>query len=1392
MLQSTNAAPAGVYRRTRFLFLVAAFFLATNLYSQVEASSSFAPTSTTAWGVGAPALAPTSPPTDSSKRRKKKPAKKRRTSTAKGGRKLDGFEKSSILSEPSESSAVRVSGSNKVGHKKKKLQKKKSKHHTLKKTAFVTQDPLAGRRSVAELTKPASGVKHMKKVKKYKSKTRGASSVVNRIGPDASVLKMEQPSRASSSTERVHKKKKAKKSHKTSSSKARLEKGSSTSPKSQLLGSSEPRSLGTKKTKKKQRVKGETVAVSDDQVKSRKKKIHKKKKKLTGVADARSELPGDADSAIKSSRTSGVSRKKKKTKGKRKHSTQTKVQTDAGAPGDESQSVVEELPGDADSAIKSSSTSGVSRKKKKTKGKRKRSTQTKVQTDAEAPGDEGQSVVEVSPVIGDSDADRGDGEVMEDKELDDTEISAPIQISVEAEPQDGESLELPGDADSAIKSSSTSGVSRKKKKTKGKRKRSTQTKVQTDAEAPGDEGQSVVEVSPVIGDSDADRGDGEVMEDKELDDTEISAPIQISVEAEPHDGESLENIDSTARLDVVVEDAGAILPQTEDLEVKDLEVEMQAEVNAEVIVIEKEIEPTEESEAAEDRQPKEGESTIGRDAAEVEEVESETEGDSSKADETPCLDDATVSSDGSFSPIEIEEEAVEVAENEIARSIEASVVGNDDTTEPEIQNVGQAMEESDKSDSVDAFVGDEYEPSLLETHVTTAQQSADLVNTPVEVIADEVSTDESESENGTAAEEYEPSLLESHAKQKTAEEPVSEDLAKSAEPTSETQGAGEGTNTGMDNHVSSGLRDNLSEDTDEPDILTFIGKILNEDVRSWVEEPEEDDTSDENELPQPTVSSEKDISEGFAAKKLESVESVGNQVNADTEDTDYKEFLVSDEETDEDSEEDEGSDGEEEEDVSVRHTASPNYAPTVSTSAAPVVSPHVSIEKEVGSSTKLSSDETVENVADDSKNNVDEAGPDDAVASDTKSLAVDDIDERPTSFDESVDTEVSEPSEPKARIDRSSLESSEDRKTDIAVSVVTWNLAEESPAESDATFIRKFRASGIHHGTGSDLVLISGQECENIKPRRTEGSRSREFRRLMIKMLGKQYVPIALHLLGGIQFGLFAKKSFLKEIEFVGLSDVTCGIGNVFHNKGAIAAFVHVKARNPSSEKDKKNDGSARSKSLRIMFVTAHMAAHVKNSDARDSDFWRISSELEAQAPERIFPLYSVTKSGTDTGSPLFDSMDRVFFCGDLNYRVDLPRELTEHAVSQIADSSGEVAEELRLDLLRHDQLIRSMAERRAFPGFAEGKITFAPTFKFDKGTDEYDTSHKQRIPAWTDRILFKPLGTRVLEYSSVEDAQHSDHRPVYGTFRVSMEGRQVPKQKPKQKRKKSKRVSPE
>lgn len=56
------------------------------------------------------------------------------------------------------------------------------------------------------------------------------------------------------------------------------------------------------------------------------------------------------------------------------------------------------------------------------------------------------------------------------------------------------------------------------------------------------------------------------------------------------------------------------------------------------------------------------------------------------------------------------------------------------------------------------------------------------------------------------------------------------------------------------------------------------------------------------------------------------------------------------------------------------------------------------------------------------------------------------------------------------------------------------------------------------------------------------------------------------------------------------------------------------------------------------------------------------------------------------------------------------------------------------------------------------------PTYKYDIGTDQYDTSEKARIPAWTDRILRKGTNLRQLSYNSAP-LKFSDHRPVYATF---------------------------
>ena len=48
-----------------------------------------------------------------------------------------------------------------------------------------------------------------------------------------------------------------------------------------------------------------------------------------------------------------------------------------------------------------------------------------------------------------------------------------------------------------------------------------------------------------------------------------------------------------------------------------------------------------------------------------------------------------------------------------------------------------------------------------------------------------------------------------------------------------------------------------------------------------------------------------------------------------------------------------------------------------------------------------------------------------------------------------------------------------------------------------------------------------------------------------------------------------------------------------------------------------------------------------------------------------------------------------------------------------------------------------SQKDNKCFKGFLEGDITFAPTYKYDLFSDDYDTSEKSRIPAWTDRVLF-------------------------------------------------------
>ncbi len=61
---------------------------------------------------------------------------------------------------------------------------------------------------------------------------------------------------------------------------------------------------------------------------------------------------------------------------------------------------------------------------------------------------------------------------------------------------------------------------------------------------------------------------------------------------------------------------------------------------------------------------------------------------------------------------------------------------------------------------------------------------------------------------------------------------------------------------------------------------------------------------------------------------------------------------------------------------------------------------------------------------------------------------------------------------------------------------------------------------------------------------------------------------------------------------------------------------------------------------------------------------------------------------------------------------------------------------------------------------------------QFDVGTDTYDSSRKQRVPSWTDRVLFKSKTAGVVicnQYDSLPALRSSDHKPVVAAFSVTL-----------------------
>ncbi|XP_043449662.1 synaptojanin-1 isoform X6 [Prionailurus bengalensis] len=188
-----------------------------------------------------------------------------------------------------------------------------------------------------------------------------------------------------------------------------------------------------------------------------------------------------------------------------------------------------------------------------------------------------------------------------------------------------------------------------------------------------------------------------------------------------------------------------------------------------------------------------------------------------------------------------------------------------------------------------------------------------------------------------------------------------------------------------------------------------------------------------------------------------------------------------------------------------------------------------------------------------------------------------------------------------------------------------------------------------------------------------------------------KYVLLASEQLVGVCLFVFIRPQHAPFIRDVAVDTVKTGMGGATGNKGAVAIRMLLHTTS-------------------LCFVCSHFAAGQSQVKERNEDFVEIARKLS-------FPM----------GRMLF-SHDYVFWCGDFNYRIDLPNEEVKELIRQQNWDS----------LIAGDQLINQKNAGQIFRGFLEGKVTFAPTYKYDLFSDDYDTSEKCRTPAWTDRVLWR------------------------------------------------------
>ncbi|XP_075372170.1 phosphatidylinositol 4,5-bisphosphate 5-phosphatase A isoform X3 [Mycteria americana] len=309
------------------------------------------------------------------------------------------------------------------------------------------------------------------------------------------------------------------------------------------------------------------------------------------------------------------------------------------------------------------------------------------------------------------------------------------------------------------------------------------------------------------------------------------------------------------------------------------------------------------------------------------------------------------------------------------------------------------------------------------------------------------------------------------------------------------------------------------------------------------------------------------------------------------------------------------------------------------------------------------------------------------------------------------------------------------------ITVVTWNVGTAMPP-NDVTSL-------LHLNTGetndADVIAIGLQEVNSkINKRLKDALFTDQWSELFMDVLSPfHFILVSTVRMQGVILLVFAKYYHLPFLQDIQTDCTRTGLGGYWGNKGGVSIRLSIFGH-------------------MVCFLNCHLPAHLEKAEQRKEDFATIlhMQQFEGRAASGIL------------------DHDLVFWFGDLNFRIE---SLDIRFVKYAIDSN------ILSQLWEKDQLNIAKSTWPVLSGFQEGPLNFPPTFKFDVGTNKYDSSAKKRKPAWTDRILWKikspsvGLGTGgcrpsrgVLSVSQLRYCSHmeytvSDHKPVAAIFAVQV-----------------------